>query len=272
MNSCDGDQLLDEILEGSAVSEGEDDGTLDALCRLMEHSTTKKQDLKLLMDFQRHQMAEFDRESDRMIRILDTCGVSDLKYPDLFAKADILAKVAHALRIDNPTKSEMVGKLGEVKAEAVKAPLKKYLLSKQTERDRASSLKSLEALSKTEGAHKIQAVQEPLDLQSTEKLHQKTKFIVEKHKQYSQMIDRHNSILEQQSGFRPELSLETLLAMKTELDRIREEELAPLRQSLDAYKGLPPDFQLAQAKLAEAQTKFDHLDKQMMQRIADMQI
>jgi len=277
MNSCDGDQqgdqLLDEILDGASVTEGEDDGTLDALCRLMEHSTTRKQDLKLLMEFQRHQMAEYDRENDRMSRILETCGITDLKYPELFAKADILAQVAHALRIDNPTKAETVGKLSEVRAEAVKAPLKKYLLSKQTDRDRASSLKSLEALSKTEAAHKIQAVQEaPLDVQETEKLRQKTAFILEKDKEYSRMIDRQKSILEQRSGFRPEISLETLLAIKAELDRIREDELAPLKASLDAYKGLPPDFQLAQARLAEAQVKYDQLNTQMMQRIADMQI
>ena len=69
-----GDQLLEEILEGStskqasdgsvtmayytlplsvlAVSDLDDDGSLDALCRLMEHSTTRREDLKLIMDFQ----------------------------------------------------------------------------------------------------------------------------------------------------------------------------------------------------------------------------
>lgn len=267
----DGDQLLEDILEGSALSDADDDGTLDALCRLMEHSTTRRQDLKLIMDFQRHQMAEYDRESDRMIRILDTCGVSDLKHPDLFAKADILAQVAHSLRIDNPTKAEMVGKLAGVKAEAVKAPLKKYLLAKQAERDRASGLKSLEALSKTETAQKIQAVDVSAS-EETEKQRQKTAFIVEKGKEYSRLIDRHRSILEQRHGYRPEISQEALLGLKAELDRIREEELKPLKQSLEAYKGLPPDFQLAQAKLAEAQVKFDQLNSQMMKRIADMQI
>ena len=38
-------------------------------------------------------MAEYDRENDRMSRILETCGITDLKYPELFAKADILAQV-----------------------------------------------------------------------------------------------------------------------------------------------------------------------------------
>ena len=101
-------------------------------------------------------MAEYDRESDRMIGILNSCGVTDLRQPDLFSKAHILARVAHSLRLDNPTKTEMVGKLACVKAEAVKAPLKKYLLSKQADRDHDGSLKSLKALSKTETAHKIQ--------------------------------------------------------------------------------------------------------------------
>jgi len=267
-----GDQLLEEILEGSTMSDLDDDGSLDALCRLMEHSTTRREDLKLIMDFQRHQMAEYDRESDRMMGILNSCGVTDLKHPDLFSKADILARVAHSLRLDNPTKTEMVGKLACVKAEAVKAPLKKYLLSKRADRNHDGSLKSLKALSKTETAHKIQAAAESSTPSEAKTEAQKAEFIMEKGNEYSQLIDRHTSILEQQHGYRPEISPETLLALKAELDRIRNEELKPLKQSLDAFKGLPPDFQLAKAKLAEAQVKFDKLNSQMMESIADLQI
>jgi len=274
MNTGD-DQLLDEFLDSSAVSEGKDDGTLDALCRLMERSTTQKQGLMLLLDFQHQQMAKFDRESDQMMGILDTCSVSDLKYPDLFAKPEVLANFAQVLRIDIPTKSERVGKFGDVKAEAVKAPLKEHLLLKETEQDCASSLKSLGALSKTEGAEKIQAVQEPLDLQGTEKLHQKNrrmKLFVDNGKPYSHLIDiAMNSILEQESRFEAEISLETLLAMRTKLDRIREEELAPIRHGLDDYKGMHP-YQLLRAKLAKAQARFYHLEHNIKQRIADMQI
>ena len=101
---------------------------------------------------------------------------------------------------------------------------------------------------------------------------QKAEFIMEKGDEYSRQIDRHNSILEQQHGYRPEIAPETLLALKAELDRIRNEELKPLKQSLDAFKGLPPDFQLAKAKLAEAQVKFDQLNSQMMESIAGLQI
>jgi len=276
MNSADGDQLLDEILDGSQDLHGLgggdcDDGTLDALCRLMDHSTTRKQDLKLLMDFQRHQMAEYDRESERMIRILDDCGINDLKHPQLFAKADLLAQVAHTLRVDNPTQTELVGRLIDVKAEAVKAPLKKYILAKQADNDKGNTLKSLEALSKTETAHKIQSVSDTSS-ESVEKIRQKTAFIREKEKEYSRMTERNNALLEQRSKFHPGISCEVILALKSDLDKIREEEIKPLKASLDAFKGLPPDFQLAQAKLAEAQNKYDQLNKRMTQKIAEMQI
>ena len=78
-----------------------------------------------------------------MYRILDDCGINDLKHPQLFAKADLLAQVAHTLRVDNPTQTELVGRLIDVKAEAVKAPLKKYILAKQVDTPQHSSIITL---------------------------------------------------------------------------------------------------------------------------------
>ena len=107
-----------------------------------------------------------------------------------------------------------------------------FLMSFSVKAQRLSMRQSLSSFGSN-----LQAVQEaPLDVQETEKLRQKTAFILEKDKEYSRMIDRQKSILEQRSGFRPEISLETLLAIKAELDRIRADELAPLKASLDAYK------------------------------------
>ena len=80
---------------------------------------------------------------DFVYRILDDCGINDLKHPQLFAKADLLAQVAHTLRVDNPTQTELVGRLIDVKAEAVKAPLKKYILAKQVDTPQHSSIITL---------------------------------------------------------------------------------------------------------------------------------
>ena len=80
---------------------------------------------------------------DFVYRILDDCGINDLKHPQLFAKADLLAQVAHTLRVDNPTQTELVGRLIDVKAEAVKAPLKKYILAKQVDTPQHSSIFTL---------------------------------------------------------------------------------------------------------------------------------
>ena len=77
---------------------------------------------------------------DFLYRILDDCGINDLKHPQLFAKADLLAQVAHTLRVDNPTQTELVGRLIDVKAEAVKAPLKKYILAKQVDTPKDDTL------------------------------------------------------------------------------------------------------------------------------------
>jgi len=249
----------------------DDEETVDDLHRLMQHSKDREQDLKLLMDFQRHQIAEYERESERMIKVLDSCGISDLKLPALFNNAGIVAKVAHSLGLDNPSKAEMQGKLAEVRLEAVKVPLKKYILAKQVEGERAETLRSLEALQRTELAHKFQSEEAASDAVEVKKLRQKTAFILEKQKEYSRLVERFGAILER-NGFRNEIAHDQLLAKKAELDRIREEELEPLKQKLAAFKSLPPDFELAQAKLAEAESKFEELNIHMMKRIAAMEL
>jgi len=251
----------------------EDNETLDELYRLMQHSRDREQDLKLLMDFQRHQIAEYERESERMIKVLESCGLSELKSPhvDLYATANIISKVAHSLGLDNPSKADLQCKLSEVKLEAINVPLKKHLLARQAEAEKAEILRSLEALQHTEMAYNHQTHEAESDKAEVKKLRQKTAFMMEKQKEYSRLVERFSSILER-NGFRNEISHQQILAKKAELDRINEQELEPLKEKLASFKNLPPDFELAQAKLAEAESKFDQLNNQMMRKIAAMQL
>jgi len=254
----------------------EDEETVDDLHRLLQHSRDREQDLKLLMDFQRHQIAEYERESERMIKVLDSCGLRaepPIKQArqDLFNHADIVSKVAHSLGIDNPSKGEMQTKLAEVRLEAVKVPLKKYLLAKQVDSDKAEALRSLKSLQRTELAQKFQAEMAAKDDAEVKHLKQRTAFFVSKQNEYSRNVERFASIVEK-NGFRDEIAHEQLLAKKAELDRIKDQELKPLKQKLAAFKSLPPDFELAQAKLAEAESKLEELNSQMMRKIAAMQL
>ena len=251
----------------------EDDETVEELHLLSMHSRSRRHDLKLLMDYQRHQMMKYERESERMIQELESVGISECKRlsDDVFAYAQILAHVAHKLGSDRPTKADLDLKLTEKRTEAVQIPLKRLIIARQTERERLKTLASLSAVYKTEISFEFQKIEGQKDQQETDKLRQKTSFILEKQKEYCRLIERFAAIL-QRNGYRDKIACKDILAKKAELDRIKEEELTPLKQKLDAFKGLPADFELAQAKLAEAEDKFNKLNDQMMRKIAAMQL
>ena len=74
------------------------------------------------------------------------------------------------------------------------------------------------------------------------------------------------------SGYRKELNHDAIVELKASLDEARENELKPLKAKLEGYRGLPPNSQLALAKLAEAEKELEDLTASLTREISSLHV
>lgn len=99
----------------------------------------------------------------------------------------------------------------------------------------------------------------------------KIAFFTEKFKDYARMEERCSAALKM-SGYRKELNHESIVDLKSTLDEARELELKPLKVKLEGYRGLPPNSQLALAKLAEAEKELEDLTASLTREISSLHV
>ena len=99
----------------------------------------------------------------------------------------------------------------------------------------------------------------------------KIAFFAEKYKDYAKMEERCSAAL-RMSGYRKELSHDAIVELKASLNEARELELRPLRAKLEGYRGLPPNNQLALAKLAEAEKELVDLTASLTREISSLHV
>ena len=99
----------------------------------------------------------------------------------------------------------------------------------------------------------------------------KITFFVNKFKEYARMEERCSAALKM-SGYRKELNHDAIVELKANLDEARENELKPLKAKLEGYRGLPPNSQLALAKLAEAEKELEDLTASLTREISSLHV
>jgi hypothetical protein len=96
-------------------------------------------------------------------------------------------------------------------------------------------------------------------------------FMTVKQKQYAAEEDKLAKAL-RMSGFRKEVSHEAILDLKAKLDAAESAELKPLKAKLESYRGLPPNSQLALARLAEAERELEELTLALTKEISSLHV
>ena len=100
---------------------------------------------------------------------------------------------------------------------------------------------------------------------------EKIKFFVDKAKEYEKQAEYHSAALKM-SRYRKEFSHQAILELKNSLDQALECELKPLKAKLESYRGLPPNTNLALAKLAEAEKELQILRETVRNKISSVHV
>ncbi|TRY63898.1 hypothetical protein TCAL_07263 [Tigriopus californicus] len=232
-------------------------------CQERERLEKNRQDLV------RRQKEEYKAEAEKLekvVALVDSPGLNSQSQ----TLVDILAQVADLLDCDDPSPNELSLLLYELKAKVSKIPVQMYRKQNKLKDLQAKNVRALKDLSQTQvklGTIEKEMKKNKVNTQQSEK---KMEFLKEKQVEYAKTVAKYESVLHK-NGYRPELEHEALMAMKEQMDDLQNT-LKPLKAKLESYQALPPNVELAKAKVAEAQAQLLELTHQLTHEISTLHI
>ncbi len=184
---------------------------------------------------------------------------------------DVLAEVSLELELDDPRHEELSLLLTEMQLEAAAIPGEEFERGRRAEERKERKMRALKDVSRNARMLNNASAEAKRELEAGEKAAKTTAFMKEKQKDYVRKVEKASSAL-RKAGFSDDVRHERLTELKAELDRARNEELAPLQARLKSYMDLPPDVELSRVKIAEAQIKLNELTHQLTKEISEMHV
>lgn len=234
-----------------------------SICQERERLEKNRQDLL------RRQKEEYKAEADKLEKVLglvDSRGLTSQSQVLL----DVLAQVASLLDCDDPTLSELSILVLELKAKLSKIPVQMHHKQTKMKDLQAKTVRVLRDLSQNQV--KLSTIEKEMKKSklNTQQSEKKMDFLKEKQVEYAKTVAKCESVL-QKNGYQSELEHETLMVMKEQLDELQNT-LKPLKAKLESYQALPPNVELAKAKVAEAQAQLSDLTHQLTSEISTLHI
>ena len=253
-----------------------DERLISELYNLKQSINEAERDAKVLTDFKKLQIVDYQNEIDRMSVLTQGIGINtgsmcSLEDEPLEKVISILAEVASLLGVDNPSEDDLDLALADLRLKASDTHVFELLRQQKVERDKEETLESIKSLSQTESALKNQDKEAKIQVDIMNNLRKKTAFMMEKLKQYSQSVDTYKFTVKK-NGLRKDILHETLLQLKKDLDEMEEKELKPKQIKLRGYNGLPPSLELAKAKVAEAESELESVMQELTKEISDVHV
>jgi len=109
-----------------------------------------------------------------------------------------------------------------------------------------------------------------IDEDTIAQIRKKHHFMQEKEKEYMKLQEKYIATI-RKSGYNKATSHDAILAMKKKLDKV-EDQMKPIQNKLEAYKGLPASLELATAELSEKQQALDKLKGRLQNELQKIEL
>ena len=269
---------LSDLFDGDTIPQinTTDENLIKNLYDLKRECDENERDMNIVTNFQKVQIQEYQKETDRMNKTLNDTGIfsetkATLEDEQLEKLIGVIGDAADLLGVDNPSEDDLDIALANLRLRASETHVLQLKMQQKTEKEKADMLENNAKLSYSENAlaHENNEAKHRVD--TVNNLRKKTGFMMEKLKEYSKSIEtyKYNA---RKNGFRKEILHENILSLKKELDEIEEKELKPKQVKLMGYNGLPPSLELAKAKVAEAEFQLEELTRELTEGISALHV
>lgn len=269
---------LEGLFEGETIPQIDttDELQIKNLYELQQQCNETLRDVNILTDFKKLQTLEYQKETERMSKVINDAGIfletkSSLEDDQLEKLVNVLGDAADLLGVDNPTEDDLDIALANLRLKASDTHVFELTKQQKAEKEKIEMLENNSKLSYTENALAYENKEAKHRLLTINNLRKKTGFMMEKLKEYSKSVEasKYNS---KKNGLRKEILHENILKLKKELDDIEEDDLKPKQLKLMGYNGLPPSLELAKAKVAEAENQLDELVRELTKEISALHV
>ena len=269
---------LEGLFEGETIPQIDttDELRIKNLYELQQQCNETLRDVNILTDFKKLQTLEYQKETERMSKVINDAGIfletkSSLEDDQLEKLVNVLGDAADLLGVDNPTEDDLDIALANLRLKASDTHVFELTKQQKAEKEKIEMLENNSKLSYTENALAYENKEAKHRLLTINNLRKKTGFMMEKLKEYSKSVEasKYNS---KKNGLRKEILHENILKLKKELDDIEEDDLKPKQLKLMGYNGLPPSLELAKAKVAEAENQLDELVRELTKEISALHV
>ena len=269
---------LEGLFEGETIPQIDttDELLIKNLYELQQQCNETLRDVNILTDFKKLQTLEYQKETERMSKVINDAGIfletkSSLEDDQLEKLVNVLGDAADLLGVDNPTEDDLDIALANLRLKASDTHVFELTKQQKAEKEKIEMLENNSKLSYTENALAYENKEAKHRLLTINNLRKKTGFMMEKLKEYSKSVEasKYNS---KKNGLRKEILHENILKLKKELDDIEEDDLKPKQLKLMGYNGLPPSLELAKAKVAEAENQLDELVRELTKEISALHV
>lgn len=251
--------------------------SMEQLYDLMEFTQKEEQGMETIAEFQKYQMAEYSLEVGQMRERMENVGFKSaeglkrsIKDVDLESLNTDLAQSAELLGLDDPSEFSMDMALADLKKKTAFVPLEMHLKKVKSEKDKRALLNDLSLLNKTDQALNMAKTEAKIDQGNISQIFKKHQFMQEKEKEYLKLQEKYVATI-RKSGYNKATSHEAILNLKKKLDDV-ENDTKPVLEKLEAFKGLPPSLELANAELAGKEQFLQTLKSRLQNEVQKIQL
>lgn len=240
--------------------------TVGVLHNLKKRNELKEANTQLLIEDLRQKADEYNAEGRRLGHILSSINLTSASLSQSgVASLRTLANLALILQTKNASESSYILALQHLEDE-----------TRRVEESRQAELRTLNSpIEKTKTAViKRSALKNALD-DLEKKTHEEdaelrkqakeTQFIRNKAKEYKTQVQKTQAALDK-TGIDPSVYHQALVARAEELEKLKDE-IAPMKEQLQSYHGLPPDAIQAHMRLDELKEKVAQLEAELTNKI-----
>jgi len=246
--------------------------SLDQLYNVMQLSLKEEKSLQVISDFQKCQIAEYKDEINKMRQRMEMLGITSKsrRGEDLDNVAIDLAQSAELLGLDDPSNFSLDLAIADLRKKSAHIPLDTYLKKVKSVQDKRALLEDHSLLNKTDQALNMAKTEAKIDEDTIAQIRKKHHFMQEKEKEYMKLQEKYIATI-RKSGYNKATSHDAILAMKKKLDKV-EDQMKPIQNKLEAYKGLPASLELATAELSEKQQALDKLKGRLQNELQKIEL
>lgn len=245
--------------------------TVTVLHSLMRRNEQKEKDTQLLVEDLRQKADEYNAEGRRLGNILSLINLTPAALSQSgVASLRTLANLALILHTKNASESSYILALQHLEDETRKVEelqnAELRTLNRLVEKTKSAVIKRSalkNALDDLEG--RLQDDDPELKKQVKE-----TQYIRKKAKEYHAQVHKTQASLDK-VGVDPSVYHQALVSRAEELEHLKEE-IAPMKEKLESYHGLPPDAIQSHMKLDELREKVAQLETELTRKIDVMHV